>query len=115
MSEQSYLYELTLSKRGIFNEEPKCELVKRPVSVKAKSYKLLEGSNVYRQFIYKFELLSAFVNSRGLVMFCDKEEDIPKMYALLELELDKIKHEAEEQLKDSNELLNVLKKFKEGN
>lgn len=112
---QEFLYELTLHERGIFYTEPKCELIKRPVAEKARTYKLLDGSNVGRQFINKCEILTIFRKIRGFSIFCTKEDDIPKMYALLELELDKIKHEAEIQLKDSNELLNVLKKFEEDN
>lgn len=111
--EQKYLWELSV-RRNSLGGEAKTRLLKIPVEERAKSYKILNGHNTYRQTILKSEILVTFTDCYySPTIYGEHEEDIPKMYNELEILLESKEKFYIEKAHEIKNMLNSVKELRE--
>lgn len=120
MSEhQEFLYELSIRHNAVRGKTVKnpveVKLNKVAVEEKEKTFKFIGSNLIYRTFIKKSELIKVFDCLGDITIYCNKEEDIPKMFELSENFLQDIADRAMQIYNKKTNTLKCLKEFKEAN
>lgn len=119
MEHQEFLYELSIENcatRGKTIENPiQVNVKKVAVEEREKTFKIIGSHGIYRTYLKKTELLKVFDILGDTYIYCNKKEDIPKMYELAENLLQGIADRAMQIYNKKTNTLKCLKEFKEAN